>query len=143
MSGVYHQYQEVSDDPHAGNRTPGRGGEFQYPTGQPASRQEETDSFEGHPNIQYDPVVSSPTVSVSRQATQAVPPAPLFYRSLQQDLQAALTSSNQDYNTLLSLSQASQEELSWWEEQLPKWNGKPLRQSPEQVTISSDASQLG
>ena len=29
------------------------------------------------------------------------------------------------------------------EEQLPKWNGKPLRQSPAQLTISSDASQLG
>jgi len=28
------------------------------------------------------------------------------------------------------------EELSWW-------NGKPLKQKPEQVTISSNASQLG
>ena len=38
MSGVYHQYQEVSDDPHAGNRVPGHDGEFQYPTGQPSNR---------------------------------------------------------------------------------------------------------
>ena len=47
------------------------------------------------------------------------------------------------HKALLSLSQASQEELSWWREHLSKWNGKPLKHKPEQVTISSDASQLG
>jgi len=73
----------------------------------------------------------------------AIPPAPLFYRCLQRDLQAALANNNQDYEALLSLSQSSQEELSWWREHLPKWNGKPLKRKPEQVTISSDASQLG
>ena len=57
---------------------------------------------------------------------QAVLPAPLFYRSLQGDLQRALSSNNQDYNTLLSLSPLSQEELSWWQEKLAHWNGKPL-----------------
>ena len=76
-------------------------------------------------------------------ATQAIPPALLFYRCLQRDLQAALANNNQDYEALLSLSQSSQEELSWWREHLPKWNGKPLKRKPEQVTISSDASQLG
>ena len=76
-------------------------------------------------------------------ATQAIPPAPLFYRCLQRYLQAALNNSNQDYEALLTLSQPSQEELSWWREHLPKWNGKPLKHKSEQVTISSDTSLLG
>ena len=76
-------------------------------------------------------------------ATQAIPPAPLFYRCLQRDLQTALADNNQNYEALLSLSQASLEELYWWREHLSRWNGKPLRQKPEQVAISSDASQLG
>ena len=45
--------------------------------------------------------------------SQAVLPAPLFCRSLRGDLQRALSSSNQNYNLLLSLSQPAQEELAW------------------------------
>ena len=56
----------------------------------------------------------------------AVPPAPLFYRSLQGDLQRALISSNQDYNTSLSLSPPALEELQWWQEKLSHYNGKAL-----------------
>ena len=33
--------------------------------------------------------------------------------------------------------------LPWWQEQLLKWNGKLLKQKPDQVTISSDASLSG
>ena len=76
-------------------------------------------------------------------ATQAIPPAPLFYRCLQRDLQVALNNSNQDYDVLLYLLQPSQKELSWWKEHLPKWNGKPLKHKTDQVTISSDASLIG
>ena len=79
----------------------------------------------------------------SNAATQAVPPAPLFYRYLQQDLQAALAWGNQDYETLLSLTQSAREELTWWQDQLPKWNGKALRQCQEQMVIRSDASLSG
>ena len=142
MSGIYHQYQEVGSDPHTGNRIPGHDGEFQYLTGQSPSRQKETDLFRGHPDIQYDLAVSSPTVSLSGE-TQCSNPSCSSSSTLLLQPSAGFTSSNQDYDTLLSLSQASQEELSWWKEQLPKWNGKPLRQSPAQVTISSDTSQLG
>ena len=45
-------------------------------------------------------------------ATQAIPPAPLFYQCLQRDLQAALASSNQDYKTPLTLSAGAREELA-------------------------------
>ena len=76
-------------------------------------------------------------------ATQAVAPAPLFFRYLQQDLQLALAHGNQDYETLLSLSCQAKEELVWWQENLSKWNGKPLRQKPGQMVIQSDASLSG
>ena len=75
--------------------------------------------------------------------TQAIPPVPLFYRCLQRDLQVTLNKSDQDYEVFLSFSQPSQEELSWWREHLPKWNGKPLKHKTEQMTFSSDASLLG
>ena len=70
-------------------------------------------------------------------------PAPLFYHYLQQDLQAALAQGNQDYKTSLSLSQPAKEELTWWQDQLPKWNGKPLRQCQGQIVMQSDASLSG
>ena len=76
-------------------------------------------------------------------ATQAVAPAPLFFRYLQQDLQSALAHGNQDYETLLSPSCQAKEELVWWQENLSKWNGKPLRQEPGQMVIQSDASLSG
>ena len=68
--------------------------------------------------------------------TQAISPAPLFYHCLQTDLQVALNNSNQDYEVHLSLSQPSHEKLSWWREHLFKWNGKPLKDKSDQVTIS-------
>ena len=76
-------------------------------------------------------------------ASQAVLPAPLFYRSLQGDLQRALNSSSQNYNSLLTLSQPAQEELAWWQDKSSHWNGKALLHQTETVTIRSDASFQG
>lgn len=67
--------------------------------------------------------------SSMQHVTQAIPPASLFYCCLQRDLQAALMRCNQNYKTHLSLSVEAQEELTWWQEQLLNWNGKPLRQA--------------
>ena len=55
-------------------------------------------------------------------AFQAVFPAPLFYRHLQRDLQSALLRGNQNYETLLLLSQESQEAVQWWQQRLSMWN---------------------
>jgi len=76
-------------------------------------------------------------------ASQAVLPAPLFYQSLQGDLQKALTLSNQDYNAALSLSPQAKEELTWWQEKLVQWNSKPLLCRQQTVIITSDASLQG
>jgi len=51
----------------------------------------------------------------------------------------ALGNKNQDYGTLLSLSQPTQRELSWWGDHLSKWKGKSLKHQPYN---SSDTSQL-
>ena len=76
-------------------------------------------------------------------ASQAVLPAPLFYRSLQGDLQRGLSNNNQSYNAPLSLSPLAKEELSWWQEMLGRWNGKALLHQQESAIIRSDASLQG
>ena len=57
---------------------------------------------------------------------QAIPPALLFYRSLQRDLRSALERGSQNYEEICSLSQMSREELDWWINHLESWNGKSL-----------------
>ena len=76
--------------------------------------------------------------------TEVIPPAPLFFRHLQMDLAAALRSAAQDYETQLSLSPASREELIWWDTQMVNWNRKSvlIKDQPD-LTIDSDASNLG
>jgi len=76
-------------------------------------------------------------------ASQAILPVPLFYRSLQGDLQKALNHSSQDYNTLLSLSPSAQEELTGCLERLAQWNGKAFLHQEQIVIIRSDASLQG
>jgi len=76
-------------------------------------------------------------------ASQAVLPAPLFYRSLQGDLQRALSHSNQNYSTTLSLSPQAREELTWWQEKLSQWNGKTMLFRQQTMIITSDASLQG
>ena len=72
---------------------------------------------------------------------QAIPPAPLFYRTLQRDVSWALARSNQNYDAPCFISPKSSEELQWWIDHLTEWNGKSLMkgQTPD-MTIESDAS---
>jgi len=69
-------------------------------------------------------------------ASQAIFPAPLFYRHLQGDLRIALNCNGQNYETLMTISRPAQEELA-------AWNGRSLLQHTEKITIQSDASQSG
>ena len=76
-------------------------------------------------------------------AFQAVFPAPLFYRHLQRDLQSALLRGNQNYETLLLLSQEFREAVQWWQQRLSMWNGRTLLKHRQQLMIQSDASLTG
>ena len=55
-----------------------------------------------------------------------IPPAPLFYLTLQMALSNTLENHSQDYKGLVTLPPASLEELEWWDTEMSKWNGKTL-----------------
>ena len=75
-------------------------------------------------------------------ATQAILPAPLYYRSLQQ-LKNMAFRSDQSFETQVDLNPEAQEELRWWIEEISQWNGRAIQMSPPNLTIESDASLLG
>ena len=76
-------------------------------------------------------------------ANQVIPQALLFYRHLQMDLARALRTSDQDYDSTLTLSLDSREELLWWDNQMIKWNGKTILTTEPDLIIESDASNQG
>ena len=55
-------------------------------------------------------------------------------------LTQALDQSLQNYDTVLTLSQDSREELRWWDMHMHNWNGKTLIKREVDLTIESDAS---
>ena len=75
--------------------------------------------------------------------SRVIPPAPLFYRHLQMALSEALNSNSQCYETQVSLSPYSREELKWWDNHMVKWNGKSLLSKEIDMIIDSDASLMG
>ena len=75
--------------------------------------------------------------------SQAIPSGPLFCRMLQRDVSTALETSNQSYEVPCPLSGAAIEELTWWQEQLSRWNGKSLALRNLDLQIESDASLTG
>ena len=76
-------------------------------------------------------------------ANQVIPPAPLFYRSLQMELSAALREADQDYETTIMLLEDSKKELVWWDTEMVKWNGRTILAQEPHMVIESDASKLG
>ncbi len=75
--------------------------------------------------------------------TQAIPPAPLFFRSLQRDLARGLEKGDQCYEAPCHLSQNSRKELEWWITHLERWNGKNIVVDQPNFVIESDASLKG
>ena len=72
---------------------------------------------------------------------QAVRPAPLNYRSIQQLKHAALRRGG--YDGQIGLNQESHRDLEWWASNLSKWNGRPLQELSPELTIETDASMMG
>ena len=71
-----------------------------------------------------------------------VVPAPVFFRALQADLIQSVRI-DPTYQSLVSLSQDSLQELQWWKHCLRQYNGKPIVIPHPQLTITSDASTQG
>ena len=72
----------------------------------------------------------------------AVLPAPLCYRNLQQLKNHALLT-EEGYDAKVRLNRGAKQELQWWAQELPKWNGRPIHPPPPDLTIETDASLLG
>ena len=75
--------------------------------------------------------------------SSVIPPAPLFCRHLQMNLSQALEDNSQDYNSIITLSHNSREELMWWDSHMGNWNGRSLMKQDITLTIDSDASLTG
>lgn len=73
---------------------------------------------------------------------QAVFPAPLYYRYLQQAKIQALHSGGH-YEFQVFLNQEAIEELQWWAENLMAWNGRALAHPDPSMIIESDTSMEG
>ena len=96
-------------------------------------------------------LIANPTTTVRQLAhllgrlsssIQAVFPAPLYYRYLQQAKIQALRSGGH-YESRVVLNQEAIEELQWWAENLMAWNGRALAQPDPSIIIESDASREG
>ena len=96
-------------------------------------------------------LIANPTTTVRQLAhllgrlsssIQAVFPAPLYYRYLQQAKIQALRSGGH-YESQVVLNQEAIEELQWWAENLMAWNGRALAQPDPSIIIESDASRDG
>jgi len=73
----------------------------------------------------------------------AVLPVPLCYRSLQHLKNQALLASFGNFETKVPLDQWAKEELQWWSQELPRWNGRPITPPSPDLTVETDASLLG
>ena len=76
-------------------------------------------------------------------ASQAIPPAPLFYRNMQQSLRQALTYGTREYSNPVRINLETRRELQWWIDHLNRWNGKFLLNQKPSLTIETDASTTG
>ena len=75
-------------------------------------------------------------------ATQAIPMAPLYYRNLQMGLREALQE-DQNYSSVITLTERAREELEWWRDHFTQWNGRSLIIHNSSLTIETDASTKG
>ena len=73
---------------------------------------------------------------------QAVFPAPLHYRNLQQLKHQAL-SRDRSFDSRISLSIEAIDELRWWLAHLDAWNGRALLHPSLDLIIETDASRMG
>ena len=73
---------------------------------------------------------------------QAVFPAPLHYRYLQQAKNSVLRF-RKSYEAAVHLDSECLQEVQWWKDNLVAWNGKALFQQSTDLVIETDASRQG
>ena len=73
---------------------------------------------------------------------QAILPAPLNYRGLQ-ELRNEGLSLHHSYDSQIYLTPKARTDLIWWIEQAGQWKSRPIRTNKPVMTLESDASNLG
>ena len=81
-------------------------------------------------------------VGVLASTRLAVLPAPLHYRAHQGQKNEGLHH-HLSYESMVTLSSQSREDLQWWINHLSRNNGKPIHHPPPNMVIESDASDTG
>ena len=81
-------------------------------------------------------------IGTANTAAVAIPPAPLFYRSLQRT-KHHFQKMEGGMNALVHLSESDREELNWWMHQANLWNYRSLLTPPHTLKITTDASMWG
>ena len=81
-------------------------------------------------------------VGVLASTRLAVLPAPLHYRALQGQKNEGLHH-HLSYESMVTLSSQSREDLQWWINHLSRNNGRPIHHLPPNMVIESDASDTG
>ena len=82
------------------------------------------------------------SIGTANAAAVAIPPAPLFYRSLQRT-KHHFQKMEGGMNALVHLSESDREELNWWMHQANLWNYRSLLTPPHTLKITTDASMWG
>ena len=72
---------------------------------------------------------------------QAILPAPLCYRQLQQLKNEAFRTSH-SYLTRIVLESRARQDLQWWRDHLNEWNGKAILPQAPDMFMEMDASLL-
>ena len=81
-------------------------------------------------------------VGTASSMALGIPPAPLFYRVLQQAKISVIDAPN-GLDTLIPIDAPMREELQWWLDQAHIWNGRSLATPEESLWIQTDASKMG
>ncbi len=74
--------------------------------------------------------------------SQAVLPAPLYYRNIQR-LKIQSLAATDSFETEVTLTAEAKQELQWWIQEIRHWNGKAVSQPTPDMVIETDASMLG
>jgi len=81
-------------------------------------------------------------IGTANAAAVAIPPAPLFYRSLQMT-KHFFQNQEGGMDNCVQLSSTDKEELKWWKEQASLWNARSLLPPANWIKLTTDASNWG
>ena len=81
-------------------------------------------------------------VGTASSMALGIPPAPLFYRVMQQAKNSVIHTSR-GLDTRMTLDTPLREELQWWLSHAHQWNGRSLSPPQESLWVQTDASRTG